>query len=297
MDFADKRKSIKSYFDGGSILLALLLIGLGIPAIAFMGLGLIMIGWGLFLLWRRRKLMSDEQIDRWIEEDFAAHNFVERAWRLAGSPNLERHPTFIRGFADEELEKRVFSGERWGEDGVWRKTPLAATVILCTQDQIIVYQTGLDLTTGNRVNERVVEAFYQDVISVSIASRSETIDLDAMSKSIKSAKFDLKDVRQGLSRRKMRKILTRMKTKYRNHIVGDILQLEQSKVYSIELSDGDTITIQVPDGRPTSVAGTLDDAAQGDVNAQNMVALRSFVREKKQRLLHRYGSIASGPLV
>ncbi len=84
MDFADKRKSIKSYFDGGSILLALLLIGLGIPAIAFMGLGLIMIGWGLFLLWRRRKLMSDEQIDLWIEEDFAAHNFVERAWRLAG---------------------------------------------------------------------------------------------------------------------------------------------------------------------------------------------------------------------
>lgn len=293
----NRRKHVKDYFDGDNRILAWILIVLGTPAIALGGLGLLMMGYGIYLLWQRRRHLSDEQIDKWTEQDFATHNFVERAWQMAGSPQLVRHPTFVRGVAGDILSRGIFKGERWGEDAVWRKTPLAATVILCTADELIVYQTGIDLTTGNRVNERLIEAFYQDVISVGMNSHTETLDLEESVKDVARAKLDAKQLAQGLSKRKLRRIFTRLKTKYREHLVGETLQYEQTRVYQIELSDGDTIAIAVNDGRPTRVANNQDDAAHGDATAQSMISLRAFVREQKQRLLHRYGAQGAGPLV
>lgn len=292
----DKRKSIKEYFEGPNTVAAWLLIVFGIPLIFAFGLGLLMIALGIYLLWRKKSKLSDQQIDKWIAEDFAAHDFVMRAWLMSGFTELAREPMVLRGIAGGTLSDNVFSSEMVGEDGQLRSTPLAATVVLCSPDQLGIYQTGLDLTTGNRVNEAFVEVFYQDVVGVGSAHRSESLDLKKAELGLKAANVNLNELQKGLTRAKLRTNLGRLKTLFAKHILNDILQRDMSMIYRIDMIDGHQISIPIRDGRPTREANNQDDARAGDEVARQMVMLRAFVREKKRSLLQS-GAHGSGPLV
>ena len=294
----DKRRHIKAYFEGSNALLAWLLIIVGVPMIFAFGLGLVMIAVGAYLLWQRKSKLSGQQIDKWAAEDFAAHNFIMRAWVMFGSPEITREPLVLRGIATSTpLSENVFSGEMVGDDGLTRSTPLSATVILCSAEQLGIYQAGLDLATGNRVNERFVEVFYQDVVGISTIHRTESLDLKKVELGLKTTNMNLAEIQKGLTRAKLRMNLTRLKTLFGDHIVDDVLQRDTAKIYRIDFVDGSNIAIPVRDGRPTRVANGQDDAQAGDEIARSMVLLRAFVREKKRAALLQVAARGSGSLV
>ena len=272
------------------------LIILGLPLLFAYGFGLVLIGIGIYLFWRRRSRLSDKQIDRWIAEDYAAHNFPLRAWQLAGFDEQVRH-VFLRGIAaGTTLADNVFTGEIMGDDGVARSTPMSATVILCSHDQMGIYQTGVDLTTGNRVNERFLEVFYQDVVAISVGYQSSSLDLKKAEKGLRAANISLADVQKGFSRKKLRMNLKKLRAIFVQHIVADVLQRDLVKVYRIDLADGEHVIIPTWYGLPTRVANAENDPQSGDEVARSMAAVRAIVREKKRAFL-RAEAAGAGPLV
>ncbi len=292
---SQKRKYIRSYFDDERAALAWALILIGIPAIFAFLIGIVMIIVGVFLLWRRRSLTSDEQIDAWIEEDYRRHDFIDRARQLIGFHEEVREPVLLKGGAGGANEE-IFTGEKWGDDGVMRETPLSAAVILCSRDQIAIYRTGLDLTTGNRVNERVYEAFYQDVVSINVVSHSQSIDLDAARKQLSAFKsLNPKEVQKGLTKTKLKMSISGIRSRFANELINDTLQRERSRVYHIGLSNGENIMLPISDGRPTRLANASDDTSLGQA-ASSMLTLRNFVREKKCQILAETAS-GGGPLI
>jgi len=295
-DENSKRKAIRDYFDGKVSQLGWLLIVLGLPLLMVFGLGLLLIAFGIYLLLRHKTLTSDSRIDQWTNEDFEKHDFVKRAKQLCGFEDLVRDAIILRGLGYSGASEGLIHGERYGEDGHMRYTPLGATVLLCTQDQLGIYQTAVDLTTGNCANEKVLEVFYQDIVAISTQASSESLDTKNILQEIKSTSLKPDAIRQGLSQKKLMKNITLLTERFREFIIADILQRDIRKTYYIELSDGKTIVIPMADGRPTGKANQEDDAASGDETARAMVALRKFVREKKRAVLHSRPS-STGPLV
>jgi hypothetical protein len=291
-----KRKQVKKYFAGKDNTLPWILIVIGVPLLFLKGIGLILIIIGLILMFSDNSTHNDKQIDRWTEEDFAAHDYKTRASQLAGFSELVREPILLRGLAGDVLKAGIYNGERVGDDGMLRATPFAVTVILCSPEQMGIYQTGIDLTTGNRVNETFLEVFYQDITAISVRARSETLDFNSSATDISTLKLNADDLRKGFSKRKLRAQLASLRGRFENYIVDGSLQRDMSKVYRIDLADGDQISIPIADERPTKAANAQNDAEAGDEAARNMVALRAFAREKKRALLHG-GPAGSGALV
>jgi len=291
-----KRKSIRDYFEDPGAVMAWALILLGIPALALFAVGLLMIGAGVYMLWRKKSLTSDQQIDAWIAEDYGRHDFVARARQLAALGKEERDPVVLTGGASEELKQNVFSGERWGDDGSFRETPMSAAVILCSADQIAIYRTGIDLTTGNRVNERVYEAFYQDVVSINIASSTSSMNLDKTEAQASFwGKLNATDIQKGLTKAKVKMNLNGIRTRHADQLINNVFQSERARVYRIRLCNGEEIVLPIGDGRPTRVANASDDQSLGET-ARGMFALRAFVRDKKRQLLAEMAS-GGGPLI
>ena len=185
-----------------------------------------------------------------------------------------------------------------GKDGRMRSTPITATVILCTADQLGIYRTGVDLTTGNRVNERVLEVFYQDVVAIGTDAVTVTGNVDAANAvgSIGLATLTERDKRRGFSKTKLIRNVHRLADRFRSELIAGMLQRDMRKVYRIGLSDGETVRIPIADGRPTRRANSEVDVEVGDEAAKAMVALRAFVREKKRAVL-RADPAGSGPLI
>ncbi len=289
-----KRREIKKYFKGRSRWLSWLLIVVGFFTIPLLGLGLILIIAGITIRLVNRTSQFESKIDAWTDEDFNAHNYVARARQLCYFANYEREPVLIRGFAGESLAKSVFKSDRLGDDGKIRATPIAATVILCGPDQLGIYQTGIDLTTGNRVNEGFWEVFYQDVTSIGVLSGSHTIDFKEIFGGLFKrilARLGIiglaaTEQTKGYTARNIRKALLATRDRYEKYLISEMLQRELTKTYRIDLADGEHITIITKDERATREANKQNDAAEGNEVARSMIALRSFVREKKRYLLH-----------
>lgn len=295
-----KRRAMREYFSERGQLLPWVLAGVGLLVLYFSWVGLLPIGFGAYLLARERRLTSDAQIDRWTEEDFDAHDYLARARDLAQLGDLVREPVLLRGVADPASDDGdgVTNAYRMGKDGRLRHTPIVVTVIQCTVDQLGIYRTGIDLTTGNRVNEHVLEVFYQDVVAVGTDAVTITADLGAGSvvRNIDLATLTERDKRRGLSKRKLIRNVQRLADRFRGELIAGVLQRDMRKVYRIGLSDGEAVRIPIVDGRPTRRANSEVDAEVGDEAAKAMVALRAFVREKKRAVL-RAEAAGSGPLV
>ena len=63
-----------------------------------------------------------------------------------------------------------------------RHTPITVTVITLTENQLVAYQSDLDLTTGNFLNESTDEYFYKDIVSIATKTESREIKFKNLGK-------------------------------------------------------------------------------------------------------------------
>lgn len=275
-------EKIKKYFGGAGRMLPWILILIGIPLLFAFLIGVLFIGAGIYMLSQRSAPVEDSKIDTWAREIIAGHDYVARARELSGFTDFVREPILLTGIAGDAMKDGVFNGERVGDDGRYRATPMQATVLLASPDQLGVYQTGIDLITGNRVNERFFEVFYQDVTAITVGSKSQFMDMAIATAATSGAKG--LDIQQSLNAAKARENMQKLRSRYGKSIVADILQWESAKVYMIDMTDGQRVPIYVSDDRVTEEANAAPFIS-GDNTAQAMHALRLFVRDKKRGFL------------
>jgi len=293
-----KRETIKKYFRSESNqVLAIILIVIGLPLLAVAFIGVVPIAIGIYLLMKGGKYNDDQQIDKWMEEDFQSHDYVARAKELSTFDGLVREPVLLRTGRPEMVGSEMIEGQRVGEDGVWRRSLTGASVLLCNDEQLGIYQTGLDALTGNRVGERFLEVFYQEVTSIEIVKETDTVDLKDMMRNVKTANFSSSDKSMGLNRGVMTRHLEALKRRFAQFIVADILQRESATVFRIRFADGRDIAFPIVDRRATVVANreTIVDPSAEDVSAQ-MLTFREFVRDMKRRQITKVES-GAGSLI
>jgi len=178
----EERAKVKKYF-ARFPKWAVWSILVGLPLIAAFGVGLILIGAGIWGLISYSGRPSDAQVDAWVREELKGLQARALAKtgldpsELIGEPVMVYGPRFWKVGGAEV-------GIRQGNDGIVRFMPLGVTVINFTQNQLIAYQCALDLTTGNPMSESTDEYFYRDVVSVSTQSKSLTWDAAALPSSV-----------------------------------------------------------------------------------------------------------------
>lgn len=169
----DKREQIKKYFKPFPKW-AVWMIIIGLPFLALYGLGLVLIGIGIWGLVDWNKKPDDAQMDAWLDEDLillhgkALSKTGTDPSELVGEPVMVTGPRFWNIAGAEGAYKK-------GKDNVLRFTPVGVTVLNFTPNQLIAYSSALDLMTGNALNESTDEYFYRDVVSVSTKTKSMTV--------------------------------------------------------------------------------------------------------------------------
>jgi hypothetical protein len=289
-----KRRAIRKYFayQGPNLGWILVIVGailclLGFAFSILFLLAIALIISGFFLVSRHRTLGSDSRIDEWIAEDLHRVDAVNRARNLLRIEEEDRKggPILLIGAFEAQSGQLVIKGERMGDDGGIRLTPIGITVILCSYDQLGIYQAGLDLTTGNLVGESSQEVFYQDVIAIRFASVTTTDDTKSALENVRLTKLSRTELARGISQAKLLQNFKKVIERYQPYIVADLLQREMSKVYYIDFADGRSVVIPLFDGRPTRQANLDVPAASNQETVRAMVSLGAYVREKKRALL------------
>ena len=201
--------------------------GAGVPTIVgIAGIALILAGIAGILFWRAKP--SDQEMDRWINED------VEKLKPVAvNKTGLDG----VKTYGDTVVVKGprfwntggAFVGVKRGKDGEIRFTPIEVTIINFTKDQLVAYQCALDLMTDKPLSESTDEYFYQDVVSVSTQSKTTTYDKSTMT-------------RQG---RKALKPLMK----------GGRLQLNSSENFVLTTAGGTSLEVFLRDPRLIEMAG------------------------------------------
>lgn len=282
----ENAEKLKKYFGGSGRLLPWLLIAIGIPLLFAFLIGVIPIAIGVWMLSKQSAPLPDGKVDQLTDEIMRSHDYVTRAREVSAFPELIREPILLQGLAPKWQRDGVFSGERFGDDIKLRATPMGVTVLLAAPDQLGIYQTGVDLITGNRVNEQFLEVFYQDVIGVVTVSQTKSYDLGEALKNV-TPTANPADIKRNLDLAKLRKSIEKMRQKHAKSIVADILQWQDTKVYRIEFANGQHVEIVVGDGQITEEANARPFVSSDSETAQAMFALRTLVRDKKRGFLRK----------
>lgn len=169
------REQIKKYFKPFPKW-AVWMIGIGIPSLALQGLGLLLIGVGIWGLVAWSKRPTDAQMDAWLDEDLRM--LPPKALSKTGTDpsDLVAEPVMITGPRLSDIANAHLAFRK-GKDNIFRFTPVNITVINFTANQLIVYSCALDLTTGNALNESTDEYFYKDVVSVATKTKSYSVQM------------------------------------------------------------------------------------------------------------------------
>lgn len=222
--------------------------------------------------------MSDKKVDAIIYADFS--DIETRALRLVGAHNrmpdeFIRPATVLHHFADPEQKGDAFLGSRLGKDGILRFTPIAVTVINYTRDQILAYQSAVDLMTGNRINESTVEVFYQDIVSLGTQRKTRTIDIGRNNKPGLLEEFIdwIRTVRKSSSSSSSLKL-------------GNTIQYNEYESFSMRFTNGQAFSITLRDGQLLSKSDA-DNWMPTRESEQAIAAIRNLLQEKKQSLLQR----------
>lgn len=227
---------------------------IGLPLLAAWGLGLILIGAGIWGLVSYSQRPTDEQMDAWIQEDLK--NLQARALaktgldasELVGGPVMVYGPRFWNiGGAEVGIKK--------GKDGIVRFMPLGVTVINFTQNQLVAYQCALDLTTGNPLSESTDEYFYRDVVSVSTQSKTLTWDRAMLSA-------------RALSEGPLSALLTTGK-----------LQFNAAETFVLTTSGGTSIEVVLRD--PQFIESAGGGSIPTEMAEKAVQTVRKMLREKK----------------
>ena len=178
-----KRKSIQKYFTSSLPKWALALIVIGIimvlggfssrDGIGIALFGILLAGLGGFGIYNYTQVPSDQQIDKWTEEDL--QNLGQRALNKTGIDQSEivGEPVTITGPSFKA------GGPLWkvGKDRRLRFSKVEAAVINFAQNQLVVYSCTVDIVSGNTLKESTDEYFYRDVVSVSTKTLDRQISL------------------------------------------------------------------------------------------------------------------------
>ena len=248
-----EREQIKKYF-AKFPRWAVWAIIIGLPLLAALGLGLILIGAGIWGLVSYFQKPTDEQMDAWTQEDLKGLQARALAKtgldpsELVAEPVMVYGPRFWRvGGAEVAIKK--------GKDGIVRFMPLGVTVINFTQNQLVAYQCALDLTTGNPLSESTDEYFYRDVVSVSTQSKTLTWDQAALNAS-------------ALAMEALSPLLTAGK-----------LQFNDAETFVLTTSGGTSIEVVLSD--PKLIDSVGGGSIPTDMAEKAVQTVRKMLREKK----------------
>ena len=139
--------------------------------------GLLLLGGGGANIWSwKNGRPTDKQMDAFISEDLV-HAKVKSLQststdhsELVGESVVITGPRFYNTGGAQVMYRK-------GDDNILRYSPINVTVLDMTQNQLMAYQSALDLTTGKYLSESTDEYFYKDVVSVSTKAESQTMTL------------------------------------------------------------------------------------------------------------------------
>jgi hypothetical protein len=165
------RDQIKKYFKPFPRW-TLWMIAIGIPLLALHGAGLVPIGLGIVGL-AVSKRPSDAQMDAWLDADLKALHVKALQKTGIDASEIIADPVSMIGFPQKNIASADL-GFRRGNDKVLRFTPITATILNFTANQLVVYQCVFDRTTGNALNEGADEYFYRHVVGVRTKTMCQT---------------------------------------------------------------------------------------------------------------------------
>lgn len=216
---------------------------------------------GLAWLGFKMKEPNNQATEQEVDQAIAADRIgiVERAYAKSGADSVE----LAHGEAAEfvYLEGRgangIFSAGRIGQDNIYRRTPMSATVIHYGNDQLLIYKCALDLTTGNKVNEQTRMIFYRDVVSIDSQTSTESYSVEQLT-------------------RAQVKLLEQ--SHYR--VIDGKIQADSTEQISLRLTSGESVTIAVTSG------ALLDSSwkSAGVDNDKELKRLRALIRQMKMAI-------------
>ncbi len=171
----DKREQIKKYFEPLPKWTVLSIL-VGVVALYAYGLGVILIGLGVWGIAKWRKKPDEAQMDTWLDEDLAAVRTKALQAAGVGAKDVIAEPAIITGPRLWDVAKAV-TASRKGKDGKLRFTPIAVVVFNFTPDCIAVYQCALDLLTGERLQDQDAKHAYGDVVSASTTTMTRVVQI------------------------------------------------------------------------------------------------------------------------
>ncbi len=253
----EKRAQIKRYFKPFPKWAVWLLV-VGLPLLLVKGiglvLGLVLIGVGVWAIFDSSKKPTDQQVDRWIEEDLNGLN--AKALTKSGTDQSELVGETVQVWGPRfwNVGGAAVSFKK-GKDKFFRYTPIGVSVINFTSSQLVVYQCALDLNTGNPLSEGTKEYFYKDVVSVAT---------QAMSKTFRKGELSAKGLRGPL-----KKALDSAGT----------LQLDDAETFVLTTSGGTSVEVVL------KVPNLIEKLGGGDIPTtvadKAIQSVRKMLREKK----------------
>ena len=192
------RNVVRQYFIGKSQRKPVLLMIVGIPLIFFFGIGLILIAVGLIWYIRNKNdYANEDKVDEMVEIEI--EQAKERALtklNLVAEQVSTIEPVSVYGPADQPfsetaaaLAQQNTNGlvgillnakravlensddpvyiEKVGSDNHVRYTLLNITTYMFGEDQLYIYYSNVDITTGLVFSEGTYEFFYSDITSLS----------------------------------------------------------------------------------------------------------------------------------
>lgn len=185
----NKRLAIIKYFSpplsGGCAAIVSIIIGLVFFLSIFGGhfIGLLLclpfFAYGISVLKVPMDIISDKTMDAFILEDLVLAKGKALTKSSIDESQLVGEQLTIFGFADRGDVEILW---KKGKDNIIRHTPITVTVITLTENQLVAYQSDLDLTTGNFLNESTDEYFYKDIVSIATKTESREIKFKNLGK-------------------------------------------------------------------------------------------------------------------
>jgi hypothetical protein len=240
----EKRDAIKRYFAKFPVF-AVLLIIVGAVLLATdetstkVG-GLISLLVGTLIIFNWIKQPTDQQMDQYIAEDLLTVTNKSLSKSDVDRSQLVSELLTLTGFRIENAAGAEYNWKK-GKDGIARFTPINFTAIIMTENQLVTYNSAIDLMTGNSLNETTDEYFYKDVVSVSTETSSATF-IDPKNK-------------------------------------NSVQQLHTAEFFKLTTSGGTSIKVFIKDPKLIEMMG--NSALPGTDAEKAVQSIRKMLREKK----------------
>ncbi len=240
----EKRDAIKRYFakfPGYAIILIIVgavLLATDETSARVGGLFALIIGTLIIFNWIKQP--TDQQMDEYIAEDLLTVTNKSLSKSDVDRSQLVADLLTLTGFRIENAAGAEYNWKK-GKDGIARFTPINFTAIIMTENQLVTYNSALDLMTGNSLNETTDEYFYKDVVSVSTETSSATF-IDPKNK-------------------------------------NSVQQLHTAEFFKLTTSGGTSIKVFIKD--PKLIAMMGNSALPGTDAEKAVQSIRKMLREKK----------------